>query len=142
MLVSTFYIVAIVAGSISRRASLGSMRRAFHIKLAVSLMIVILLLAPFDCFASGAPSRQVADCCLKGHCAPAANSDACCKNFVPDRDQFVPQSTAEHSSPLIAIEAVHVPTLTLSSTSQAFADSAREQLVRIESTPPSLPLLI
>jgi hypothetical protein len=64
------------------------MRRAFHI--AVSLMVLVLLLGPFDCFAAGAPNNRVADCWLKGHCAPTANADACCKNSVPDRNQFVP----------------------------------------------------
>src|ERR1700722_16210734 len=76
------------------------MRRALH--LAVSLLAVILLLGPFDCFVAGAPNRQAADCCLKGHCTPTANSDACCRNSVPDRDQFVPSRGAQHSSKLVA----------------------------------------
>jgi len=82
------------------------MRRALHI--AVSLVVAVLLVGPFDCFAAGAPRSHVADCCLKRKCAPTADSDACCKNSVPDRDQFVPTKTVEHPSPLIAIVAAYV----------------------------------
>lgn len=105
-------------------------------------MVVTLLLRPFDCFAAGAPPSQVADCCLKGKCAPTANSDACCKNSVPNRDQFVPSKAVGHSSPLIAIVAVHIPTLDSRPAFRAFSDPARHPPPRIELTAPSLPLLI
>jgi hypothetical protein len=116
------------------------MRRALHI--AVSLMVLVLLLGPFDCFAAGAASSQVADCCLKAHCAPTANSDACCKNSVPDRNQFVPSKAAEHSTSLIAIAVVDIPTLAPCSTLGAFADPAIHPPPRVQSTDSSLPLLI
>jgi len=116
------------------------MRRALQI--AVSLMGVALLLGPFDCFAAGATRSRVADCCLKGHCAPSANSDACCKNSVPDRDQSVLSPAAEHSSPLIAIAAAYVPAPTPGSTFGSFAGPALHPPPRIELSTPSLPLLV
>jgi hypothetical protein len=117
----------------------GKMRRALRI--AVRLIVVILLLGPFDCLAGGGPRSHVADCCLKGRCVPTASSDACCKNSVPDRDQFAPSGTAEHSCPLIVIAAVYVPTLAPCSTFQGFADPKRHP-PGIELTDPRLPLLI
>jgi hypothetical protein len=116
------------------------MRRALHI--AVSLILVVLVLRPFECFAAGAPRSHVADCCLKGKCAPTANSDACCKNSVPDRDQFVPSKAAEHLSPPIAIVLGSVVTLAPRSTFRDFVDPARHPPPRIELTAPGLPLLI
>jgi hypothetical protein len=117
------------------------MRRSLHI--AISLTVVILLLGPFDCLAAGAPRGQAANCCLKGKCAPTANSDACCKNTVPGRSQFVPSKAAEHSSPLIALVAVlHAPTLVSCLAFQALGDPVRHPPPRIELTAPTLPLLI
>ena len=85
------------------------MRRGIHI--TISLMAVILLIRPFDCFAVGTPSRQANDCCLKGKCVPTATSDECCKNTVPDNNQLAPSKASEHSSPLIALTVVHIGTL-------------------------------
>ena len=115
------------------------MRRGFHI--AISLMAVVLLVRPFDCFAATAPSRQAADCCLKGKCVPTANSDECCKNPLPDNDQIAPSKVAGHSSPLIALTAVHIPTL-VSPTFLAIGDSVTHPPPGIPLTSPSLPLLI
>ena len=116
------------------------MRRALHI--AVSLMLAVLLFRPFECFAAAAPRSQVADCCWKGECAPTANSDACCKSSVPDRNQFLPSKAAPHSSPLIAIVEVYVSTLAPRLTLRAFADPSRHPPPRIELAAPSLPLLV
>jgi hypothetical protein len=124
----------------SSRTNLGEMRRVLHI--AVSLIAVALLLRPFECFAAGTPSGGEADCCLKGKCAPTANSDACCKNSVPVRDQFVPLKLNGHVSPLIVIVSACVPVLVPSSTRRAFTDSVRHPPPRIELISPSLPLLI
>lgn len=115
------------------------MRRGLHI--AISLIAVALLLGPFDCFAAGVPSSHAADCCMKGKCVPTANSDECCKNSAPDRDQFVPSKAAEHLSPLIGIVTAHV-LLDSCPTFQAFDDSVRHPPPLIELTVPSLPLLI
>jgi hypothetical protein len=43
--------------------------------MAISLIAVLLLVKPFDCFAVAAPIQRAADCCLKGKYAPTANSD-------------------------------------------------------------------
>src|SRR5260370_42467026 len=85
------------------------MRRGIHI--AISLIAVVLLVRPLDCFASGAPSQKAADCCLKGKCSPTANSDECCKSTVPDAGQLVTSKAADHSAPLIAFTATQNPTL-------------------------------
>src|SRR5678810_801882 len=114
------------------------MRRGFHI--AISLTVVVLLLRPFDCFAASAPSRQAADCCLKGKCIPTANSDECCKN-VSDDNQLAPSKGAEHSSPLLALPVVHIPT-PASPTFQTVGDTVRHPPPGIPLTSPSLPLLI
>src|ERR1019366_9846875 len=115
------------------------MRRSFHI--AISLMAVLLLLRPFDCFAGSSPRRQAMECCLKGKCAPTAKSDECCKNTVPDHNQLAPAKSADHSFPLIVFIAVRIPTL-VSPTFQSLGDPVRHPPPRIESTAPSLPLLI
>jgi hypothetical protein len=116
------------------------MRRALHI--AVSLMVVVLLLRPFECFAAGTSRSDAADCCLKGTCAPTTNSDACCKNSVPVRDQFVPVKFTGHLARLIVIAAVYVPVPPPRSSIRAFADPAQHPPPRIEFIAPSLPLLI
>jgi len=115
------------------------MRRGIHI--TISLMAVILLIRPFDCFAVGTPSREAADCCLKGKCVPTANSDECCKNPLPDNDQIAPSKVVGHSSPLIALTAVHIPTL-ISPTFLAVGDPVSHPPPGIPLTSPSLPLLI
>jgi hypothetical protein len=116
------------------------MRRAVHI--AVSLMVVVLLLRPFDCFAFDAPRSEVAECCLKGKCAPSAKSDACCRNSVPVEDQLVPSKAAEHLFPLIALAAVFAPILAPGPAFRAIAAPARHPPPRIDLVAPSLPLLI
>lgn len=115
------------------------MRRGIHI--AISLIAVILLVRPLDCFAAGTPSRQAADCCLKGKCVPTANSDECCKNTVPENDRLAPSKVATDSSPLVALVAVHIPTL-VPPTFLALGDPARHPPPDISVTVPSLPLLI
>jgi hypothetical protein len=114
------------------------MRRGLHI--AVSLMVVVLLLRPFDCFAASAPSRKAADCCLKGKCIPTADSDECCKNTVPDNNQLAPSKAAEHSSMLIALTVVQIPIL-FSPTFLNAGDAVRHP-PPVRLTVPSLPLLI
>jgi hypothetical protein len=81
------------------------------------------------------------ECCLKGKCAPTAKSDECCKNTIPDHNKLAPLKTTDHSSPLIALLAVGIPTL-VSPTSQPLGEPVRHPPPRVESTAPSLPLLI
>lgn len=83
------------------------MRRGFYI--TIRLMVVVILLRPFGCFAAATPSSQAPDCCLKAKCIPTANSDECCKNTVPDNDQLAPSRAAELSSPPIVLALVHIP---------------------------------
>jgi hypothetical protein len=115
------------------------MRRGIHI--GISLMVVILLVRPFDCFAAGMPSRQAADCCLKGKCVPTANSDECCKNTVPENSQIALSRADTYSSPLGALIAVHIPALALP-TFLAVGDPVSHPPPRVPLTSPSLPLLI
>jgi hypothetical protein len=116
------------------------MRRGIHI--TISLMAVILLVRPFDCFAVGTPSRQAADCCLKGKCVPTANSDECCKNPLPNNDQIAPSKAAEHSSPLIALTVVHTPLLVSPTFLAIASDLVRHPPPGIPLTSQGLPLLI
>ncbi len=116
------------------------MRRGLHI--AISLVVVVLLLRPFDCFAAGVPNRQAADCCLKGKCVPTANSDECCKNTVPDDNQLAPSKPAEHSSPLVAFTVVHIPILVAPTFLGIGSDLVRHPPPGTRPTSPSLPLLI
>jgi len=117
----------------------AGMRRGLHI--TITLMAVVLLLRPFDCLDGSSPKRQAMECCLKGKCAPTAKADECCKKTTPDYNQLAPSKAADHSSPLIAFIAIHVPEL-LPPIFQASREPVRHPPPRIESTTPSLPLLI
>ena len=116
------------------------MHRRIHI--IVSLLAVVLLVRPFDCFAASTPHRKEADCCLKGKCAPTAKSDECCRNNAPDSDQFVMSKVADLSSPLIALGASDSPSVMAVSTFQGLLDPVRHPPPRAGVTAPSLPLLI
>jgi hypothetical protein len=70
------------------------MRRGVHI--AISLIAVLLLLKPFDCFATGKLTLEAADCCKKGKCNPS-NGDDCCKGTLPGGKQLVVSATAHHA---------------------------------------------
>src|SRR5438874_9304906 len=72
------------------------MRRGVHI--ALSLVAVFLLLKPFDCFSSGPFTRKAANCCKKGKCAPARNSDDCCKGTLPGGKQLVASKTPHQTT--------------------------------------------
>ncbi len=116
------------------------MRRGIHI--VMSLIAVILLVRPFDCFALGAPIQKVADCCLKGKCAPTAKSDDCCKNTVPDGNQLVTSKAADHSHPLVTFTVARIPILISPWMFDGLVDTVRHPPPRIGLTAPSLPLLI
>ena len=57
------------------------MRGRVHIW--VSLIAVLLLLKPFDCFSTTKFTQKAADCCKKGKCVPSSNADDCCKGTLP-----------------------------------------------------------
>jgi hypothetical protein len=105
-------------------------------------MAVVLLLSPLTCFAAGAPKRQAEECCLKGKCAPTANSDECCKHTSPDRNQLAPTKAADQSSPLIAVLSVQTGTLIHTSTFQSLGELVKHPPPRLDLAVPSLPLLI
>jgi hypothetical protein len=85
------------------------MRRSMHI--AVAVLAVLLLVRPFDCFASGKFDQKAADCCKKGKCSPS-NSDDCCKATVQDGNQFVTSKATDHSSPVLDLLMADVPSTT------------------------------
>jgi hypothetical protein len=116
------------------------MRRSMHI--AVAATAVLLLVRPFDCFAGGAPSKKVADCCLKGKCAPTAKSDECCKNTVPAAGQLLTSKAVDHSSPLITLTTTGIPILISTLMFDGLVDTVRHPPPRIGLTTPNLPLLI
>ena len=110
--------------------------------MAISLIAVLLLVRPFDCFATGASSQKAAECCLKGKCVPTAKSDDCCKNSVPDGDQLVTSKAADHSYPLVSFTAAHILILISPWTFDGLVDTVRHPPPRIGLSVPSLPLLI
>ena len=75
------------------------MRRGIHI--SVSVMVVLLLLEPFDCFSGGEFTQKAADCCKKGNCVPSSNADDCCKGTLPGGKQLVTPEVPHHSTPAL-----------------------------------------
>lgn len=76
------------------------MRRG--VQIIVSLLAIVLLVRPFDCFAS-VRTREAMDCCLKGKCIPGANADDCCKNTVPAANHLLASKAAGHSTPMVSL---------------------------------------
>ena len=116
------------------------MRRGIHI--VMSLIAVILLVRPFDCFAVGAPIQKVADCCLKGKCTPTAKSDECCKSTVPDASQLLTSKAANHSLPLVAFTAARIAILISPWMFDGLVDTVTHPPPRDGVNADSLPLLI
>jgi hypothetical protein len=81
------------------------MRRG--VQIVISLLAVVLLLRPFDCFAN-ARTHEAMDCCLKGKCAPTAKADDCCKNTLPGVTLVVVSKAARHGTPVLALAAVSI----------------------------------
>jgi hypothetical protein len=77
------------------------MRRGLQI--VIGLLVVLLLVRPFDCFAYGSGTREAMECCIKGKCAPSAKADDCCENTIPDGNHFLGSKAADHSAPVFAI---------------------------------------
>jgi hypothetical protein len=73
--------------------------RGIHI--TASLIAVLLLLKPFDCFSNGPFTRKAAACCKKGKCVPSSNADDCCKGTLPGGKQLVASKAPHHSTPTI-----------------------------------------
>ena len=115
------------------------MKRGLHI--AVSLLVIVLVARPFDCFAN-ARTPEAMKCCMKGQCAPSAKADDCCKNTVPDTDHFLGAKAAGHRAPLVAFAPTSVsmplPALWL----PAYEDSGRHPPPPIGLPALNLPLII
>lgn len=109
------------------------MRRGLHI--AVSLLVIVLVARPFDCFAN-ARTPEAMKCCMKGQCAPTAKADDCCKNTVPDTDHFLGVKAAGHRALLVAL----VPT-SVSKPLPALWLTAYEDLGRHPPPPIGVPAL-
>ncbi|MEP6716774.1 MAG: hypothetical protein ABJC09_14480 [Terriglobia bacterium] len=88
------------------------MRRIAHI--AVTLVMVLLLVRPFDCF-SGTLTAKAADCCAKGKCLPTPNADDCCKGAPTAGDHLLASKLHSQLAPvpdMVAAPApVHLPEL-------------------------------
>jgi|SRR5579885_2021106 len=72
------------------------------IQIAISVLAIVLLVRPLDCFAT-ARTREAMECCLKGKCAPSAKADDCCKNTVPGANHFLNAKASAHSAPVITL---------------------------------------
>jgi hypothetical protein len=68
---------------------------------SVSVIAVLLLLKPFDCFSSGQFTPKAADCCKQGKCVPSSNADDCCKGTLPGGKQLVASKALHHSIPAL-----------------------------------------
>ena len=85
------------------------------LQIVLSMLAIVLLVRPFDCFAN-ARTAEAMKCCLRGQCAPSAKGDDCCKNTVPGANHFVGSRALGHWTPLLALApaAVSVPLLPMS----------------------------
>lgn len=116
------------------------MRRAIHI--VVSLLAMIMLVHPLDCFASGMRNRKAMECCLKGKCAPTANSDDCCKNTVPGGNHFLLSKSAGHLAPVLTIPLALASPAIPALSAEAPDDSVTHPPPLASLTARNLPLLI
>ena len=85
------------------------MRRS--IQIALTLLTVLLLVKPFDCFGSGQFTAKAADCCKKGKCNPSTGDD-CCKGTLPGGKQLV-LSKAPHHAPVVLDLVANVALVTI-----------------------------
>ena len=85
------------------------MRRS--VQIALTLLTVLLLVKPFDCFGSGQFTAKAADCCKKGKCAPSSNADDCCKGTLPGGKQLVLSKAPHHSAVALDLIAIVAPVI-------------------------------
>ena len=108
------------------------MKQSLHI--VVSLVAVVLLVRPLDCFAAAASNRdthKTMECCVKGQCTPSAKADDCCKNTVPDGNQLVTAKAANHDLQAVVITA---------SVSVTVPQSLAHPALPLRHPPPNAPL--
>jgi hypothetical protein len=112
------------------------------IRIAVTLLAVLALIRPFDCFTSGVRTREAAACCLKGQCYPRANSDDCCKNSVPDDNRLVAPGIICHHFELAVPATASTGTLVAPPVLQRLTNELRHPSPRPPPATVNLPLLI
>ncbi len=112
------------------------------VQIFISLLAIVLLVRPFECFAGVTQNRQAMDCCLKGKCGQRAQSDDCCKNTVPDGNQIVLSKSASHAAPLHALNVASVSVLIPELLSESPIESLRHPPPQTGLSSRSLPLLI
>ena len=116
------------------------MRRGIHI--AVTLLAIVALIRPFDCFAASVKTHEAAACCLKGECHPGANADDCCKNTVPDSAGLTVPAVTSHHVLVFMGTVADSATLIVAPVFQRLTDEHRNPPPRPSLTTVSLPLLI
>jgi hypothetical protein len=77
--------------------------------IAISLIAILLLVKPLDCFSNGQFTQKSADCCKKGKCVPSSNADDCCKGTVPGDGQFVTSKALHSYAPALDLIAATAP---------------------------------
>ncbi len=115
------------------------MRRS--VQIVISLLAIILLVRPFDCF-SNVRTREAMDCCLKGKCVPSANADDCCKNTVPAANHLLLSKAAGHWTPMLALRVPFVSAPLPPTTAQIHVDLLRRGPPPLNLTALNRPLLI
>ena len=111
------------------------------IQIAVSLLAILMLAHPFDCFVN-ARTREAMDCCLKGQCAPTAKADDCCKNTVPGTNHFLGAKAPGHWTPTLAPGPPFVSMALPTSPVPGWVDLVRHPPPQLALTSVNLPLLI
>jgi hypothetical protein len=115
------------------------MRRSLQV--LVSLLTILLLAHPFDCFAT-ARIPEAMNCCLKGQCAPTAKADSCCKNIVPGTNHFIASKAGAHLEPLSASSRLAVSVPRPATSVPSWLDPARHPPPPFRLAALNLPLLI
>ena len=115
------------------------MRRG--VQIVVSLLAIILLVHPFDCFAN-VRTREAMNCCLKGKCVPSANADDCCKNTIPAANHLLASKAAGHWTPMLALAVPSVSAPLPPLAVQIYVDLIRRAPPPLNLTALNRPLLI
>ena len=117
----------------------GQMKRGLQI--FVSLLAIVLLPRPFDCFAN-ARTLEAMKCCMKGQCAPSAKADDCCKNTVPNTNHFVGAKVAGNPTLLVALAAAPISMPLPALSVPAWQNLAQHPPPPLSLTALNLPLII
>jgi hypothetical protein len=131
-----------VACPMQKRFATLKKRMRRGIQISVSVIALLLLLKPFDCFSSGQFTQKAVDCCKKGKCVPSSNADDCCKGTLPGGKQLVASKAPHHSTPTLDFIASNAA----GPIAPTFATIGFSRLEAPRGSPPSsrlnLPLLI